>query len=144
MNMKNMNHKYVRILTLCLLIAAVISIMACTNSKKDSNADMNGTMNIDFGENGMIRNGTEYDTYQVKEGQKGIISIRVSKESGRLDIDVYPVDNKDKPNYTGRDLDSASFDVIVEEPGEYKICFTAREFAGDYGIRWRTEDNTDK
>ena len=28
-------------------------------SKKDSNADMNGTMNIDFGENGMIRNGTE-------------------------------------------------------------------------------------
>lgn len=76
MNMKNMNHKYVRILTLCLLIAAVISITACTNSKKDSNADMNGTMNIDFGENGMIRNGTEYYTYQVKEGQKGIISIR--------------------------------------------------------------------
>lgn len=144
MNMKNVNHKYVRILTLCLLVAAVISITACSNNKKDSNADMNGTMNIDFGENGMIRNGTEYDTYQVKEGQQGIISIRVSKESGRLDIAVYPVDNKDMPNYTGRDLDSASFDMIVEEPGVYQVCFTATEFVGDYEISWRTEDNTDK
>ena len=58
--------------------------------------------------------------------------------------DVYPVDNKDKPNYSGRDLDSASFAVIVEEPGAYQVCFTATEFAGDYGISWRTEDNTDK
>ena len=48
------------------------------------------------------------------------------------------------PNYTGRDLDSASFDVIVEEPGEYHVCFTAVEFVGDYGTRWKTEDNTDR
>ena len=138
------DHKYVRILALCLLIAAVLSITACTNNKKDSNADMNGTMNIDFGENGMIRNGTEYYTYQVKEGQKGIISIRISRVSGRLDIHIYPVDNPERPNYTGRDLDSASFDVIVEEPGEYQVCFTAAAFAGDYGITWRTEDAAGK
>ena len=144
MNMKNMNHKYVQILSLCLLVAAVISITACTNSKKDSHADMNGTMNMDFGENGMIRNGTEYDTYQVEEGQKGIISIRVSKVSGRLDIDVYQVSNEDDSDYTGRDLDCASFDVIVEKPGEYRVCFTATEFVGDYEISWRTEDSTDK
>ena len=142
--MKKTNHKYARIISLCLLFVAVILLTACTNGKPDNRDDAKGSMNIDFGENGMIRNGTEYDTYQVKEGQKGIISIRVSKESGRLDIDVYPVDNKDKPNYTGRDLDSASFDVIVEEPGEYKVCFTATEFVGDYGISWRTEDNTEK
>ena len=92
----------------------------------------------------MIRNGTEYDTYQVEGGQKGVISIRVSKESGRLDIDVYPVDSKDTPNYTGRDLDSASFDVIVEEPGEYRVCLATTEFVGDCEISWRTEDNTDK
>ena len=142
--MNNMNARIISFCVLCLFAAMVISITACTNGNQEAEADKNGTMNIDFGENGMIRNGTEYDTYQVKEGQKGIISIRVSKESGRLDIDVYPVDNKDKPNYTGRDLDSASFDVIVEEPGEYKVCFTATEFVGDYGISWRTEDNTEK
>lgn len=142
--MKKTNHKYAKIISLCLLVVAVISITACTNDKSDNYADANGMMNIDFREDGMIRNGTEYDTYQVEEGQKGIISISVSKVSGRLDIDVYQVDSKDDPDYTGRDLDSASFDVIVEKPGEYKVCFTATEFVGNYVIKWRTEDNTDK
>ena len=142
--MKKAKHKHAKIISLCLLVVAVILITACTNGNKDYSADMNGTMNIDFGENGMIRNGTEYDTYQVEEGQTGVISIRVFKESGRLDIDVYPVDSKDTPNYTGRDLDSASFDVIVEEPGEYRVCLAATEFVGNCEISWRTEDNTDK
>ncbi|MDD5919304.1 MAG: hypothetical protein PUD73_09490 [bacterium] len=145
--MKKTGNKHSSIVSICalfLLTAIAISITACTNGKRDKYADANGTMNIDIGEDGMIRNGTEYDTYQVEEGKKGIISIRISKESGRLDIDIYPADSKDTPNYTGRDLDSASFDVIVEEPGAYKVCFTAAEFVGDYGIEWRTEDSSDK
>ena len=144
MNMKKTNRKHTRIIPLCLLAAAVISITACTSNNRDHSADTNGMMNIDFREDRMIRNGTEYDAYQVEEGQKGIISIRVSRESGRLDIDIYPVDNKDTPNYIGRDLDSASFDVIVEGPSEYQVCFTATEFVGDYEISWRAEDNTGK
>ena len=143
MRMKKTGTKHASIVSICvlfLLVATAILITACANGKREDHVDANGTMNIDFGEDGMIRNGTAYDTYQVEEGQKGIISIRVSKISGRLDIDVYQVDSKDTPNYTGRDLDSASFDVIVEEPGEYKVCFTATEFVGDYEINWRTED----
>ena len=134
----------VSVCALLLLAAIAISVTACTNGKRDDQTAARGTMDIDFGEDGMIRNGTEYETYQVEEGQKGILSIRVSRVSGRLDIDVYPVDGKDKPDYTGRDLDSASFDVIVEEPGEYKVCFTADKFVGDYGVSWRTEGNTGK
>lgn len=141
--MKKTNYKYIRIFYLCLLVAIVISTTACTNGKKDNNSDANGKINIDFGEDGMIRNGTEYYTYQVEEGQKGIISIRVSKESGRLDIDIYQTDSKDDPDYTGRNLDSTSFDVIIEESGEYKVCFRATEFVGNYEINWRTEDNKD-
>ena len=141
--MKKANYKHIRIFSLCLLVAIVISTTACTNGKKDNNSDANGKMNIDFGEDGMVRNGTEYYTYQVEEGQKGIISIRVSKESGRLDIDVYQTDSKDDPDYTGRNLDSTSFDVIIEELGEYKVCFRATEFVGNYEMNWRTEDNKD-
>lgn len=133
--------KRLRIVSICVLFfLAAIAITACTNGKRDHHADASGTMNIDFGKDGMIRNGTECDTYRVEEGQKGLISIRVSKVSGRLDIDVYPVDSKEDSEYTGRDLDSASFDVIVEQPGEYTVCFTATAFVGDYGVNWRTED----
>ena len=138
--MKKSNHKHARIMIVCLLVTAMILFTACTNGKKDNDTDTNGTMNVDIGEDGMIRNGTEYETYQVVEGQRGIISIRVSRVSGRLDIDVYRVGSKDDPEYTGRELDSTSFDVIIEESGEYKVCFTADEFVGEYGINWRTED----
>ena len=57
--MKKTNHKYARIISLCLLFVAVILLTACTNGKPDNRDDAKGTMNIDFGENGMIRNGTE-------------------------------------------------------------------------------------
>lgn len=127
MDMKKMNHEHARIISLYLLVAAVMSITSCTNSKRDNYADANGTMNIDFCEDGMIRNGTECDTYQVEEGQKGIISICVSKVSGRLDIDVYQVDSKHDPDYTGRNLDSGKEKInnllyitkrIPYEPGQ--------------------------
>lgn len=138
--MRKSNHKHARIMIVCLLVTAMILITACTNGKKDNDTDTNGTMNVDFGEDGMIRNGTEYETYQVEEGKKGIISTRISRVSGRLDIDIYRVNSEDDPEYTGRELDSASFDVIVEEPGEIKVCLSATEFVGDYEITWSIED----
>ncbi len=138
--MEKTSRRHAGVIAFGLLLSAVLSVTACANGKRGQDAGVSGTMNIDLREDGMLRNGTECDTYQVEEGQKGIISICISRVSGQLDIDVYPVDCKDQPNYTGRDLDSASFDVIVEEPGAYQVCFTATEFVGDYGINWKTED----
>lgn len=142
--MKMKKGKSITICVCWLLLAAVLSMAGCTGRTEDSHTDERGSMNIDFGKDGMIRNGTAYETYQVEEGQSGIISVCISRKSGRLDLDVYPAGCKDAPEYTGRDLDSASFDVIVTGPGEYKVCVTAKEFMGDYEISWRTEDNTDK
>ena len=127
-----------------LLVLMAVSITACTNGRRDHDTDVSAAMTIDFGENGMIRNGTEHASFQVEEGQKGILSIDVSRVSGRLDIDVCRVGKEDDPDYTGRELDSASFDVIVEDPGEYKVCFTAADFSGDCKISWRTEESADQ
>lgn len=145
--MKKTGTKHAGIVSICallLLAAIVMSVTACANDNKDHHTETNETMNISIGEDGTIRNGTEYYTYRVEEGQNGIVSIRVAGESGRLDIDVYPTDSKDRPEYTGRDLDSASFDVILTAPGEYKVRITATDFVGDYEINWKTEDNTVK
>ena len=138
--MNNMNARIISFCVLCLFAAMVISITACTNGNQEAERDINGKMNIDFGENGVIRNGTEYASYPLEKGQKGIISIYISRVSGRLDLDIYPAEDREKPEYTGRDLDSASFDVIVEKTGEYMVCITAADFVGEYGISWRTEE----
>ena len=136
-----MNTKQARIFILCFLLLTVLSVMACAATDEP---DEKGVMNIEFGENGMIRNGTEYYTYQVEKGKKGIVSVVITKVSGRLDIDICQVGSNDKQDYTGRDLDSASFDVIVDGPGEYQVCFTAKDFVGSYELRWSTEDNAEK
>lgn len=138
----NVESKNTKTVFLCLLLLMALFVTACTNG--GGNTDGDGVMNVTFGENGMIRNGTEYFTYQLGEGQRGIISVSITKVSGRLDIDIYRVGSNDKQDYTGRDLDSASFDVIVDKPGEYKIRFSATDFVGDYKVSWRVEDKTEK
>ena len=144
--MKKAIRKRTRTVFICAfcLLTIVLPMTGCTDRGRENHVEEHGTMDIDFVENGMIRNGTAYETYQVEEGQKGIISIGISGKSGKLDLDIYPSERKDDPDYTGRDLDSASFDVILDEPGEYKVCITAKAFVGDYEISWRTEDNPGK
>lgn len=126
--------------TLFIFLTVVLIFTGCSGGGRNRGTDEHGVMNIDFGEDGMIRNGTEYFTYQVENGKKGVISVSVSRVSGGLDLDIYPVGHRDTPEYTGRDLDSASFDVIVTEPGEYMICVTAKKFVGNYEINWKTEE----
>lgn len=121
------------------LVFVAVSFAGCTYGDNDTISDERGNMNIEFGEDGMIRNGTEYYTYQVERGYTGVVSIKISKTAGRIDLDIYPTDRKEDKEYSGRDLDSASFSVILNESGEYKVRITAKDFVGDYEIGWKTE-----
>ena len=125
----------VAVIVLFIIIAVSVTSCAADNGI----ADESGNMKIDFGEDGAIRNGTEYYTYRVEEGYKGIVSVTISKKSGRLDLDIYPTDRKEDKEYSGRDLDSASFSVILSESGEYKVRVTAKDFVGSYELSLKTE-----
>lgn len=128
------------IIPVCVVIIAgvLLSLAGCADKGNDP-AGEQGSMNIDLGEKGMVRNGTEYRTYQVEEGVRGIVSVRISRQSGALDLDIYPTDRPEEPEYTGRSLDSATFSVILEERGEYKLRVTAKDYVGDYEIDWKME-----
>lgn len=83
-------------------------------------------MNIIYGEDGYIQNGTEYYTYQVEDGYCGVVSVSIAKKAGRIDIDIYPTDCKDDTNYKSRDLYSTDFSVVLSVTGEYKIRISAK------------------
>ena len=121
------------------IIYAMVSFAACTISG-NTISDEQGNMNITYGEDGIIRNGTEYYTYQVENGSIGVVSVCIAKKAGRIDIDIYPTDCKDNTNYQGRDLDSTAFSVILSETGEYKVRISAKKFVGDYEISWKIEE----
>lgn len=125
---------------ICVLIIAgvLLSLAGCGEIRKDPSGEQGG-MKVDLTEKGMVRNGTEYRTFQVEEGRRGIVSVRISRQSGALDLDIYPTDDPKESEYTGRSLDSASFSVILEEQGEYKIRVAAKDYLGDYEIDWKTE-----
>ena len=125
---------------ICVLIIAgvLLSLAGCGEIRNDPSGEQGG-MKVDLTEKGMVRNGTEYRTFQVEEGRRGIVSVRISRQSGALDLDIYPTDDPKEPEYTGRSLDSASFSVILEEQGEYKIRVTAKDYLGDYEIDWKSE-----
>ena len=130
---------YAVVTAIVLIIYAMASFAACTIGD-NTISDEYGNMNITYGEDGMIRNGTEYYTYQVEDGYSGVVSVCIAKKAGRIDIDIYPTDCKDNTNYQGRDLDSATFSVILSETNEYKVRISAKKFVGDYEISWKIEE----
>lgn len=126
----------------CLLLVTVLLLSGCSHGEQGADIGGGGTMNIRSTDAGILRSGTEYRTYQVEEGQRGILSVGITRESGGLDLDIYPADRKEDTAYTGRNLESAEFEVILSEPGEYKVRVTVKSFLGDYGFNWRTEDTS--
>ena len=130
---------YSVLLAIVFIIYAMVSFAACTIGD-NTISDEYGNMNITYGEDGIIRNGTEYYTYQVEDGYSGVVSVCIAKKAGRIDIDIYPTDCKDNTNYKGRNLDSTAFSVILSEAGEYKVRISAKKFVGDYEISWKIEE----
>lgn len=123
-----------RIRKIAVILLLLFCLSACSNEQSTNQTGTDGNMTISIDDGKTIRNGTEYYTYQVDEGHKGSVSVQISKESGQIDVDVYRVDCTEKPNYIGKDLDSVSFEVILKEPGEYKVCVTSKDYIGDYVI----------
>ena len=130
---------YSVLLAIVFIIYAMVSFAACTIGD-NTISDEYGNMNITYGEDGIVRNGTEYYTYQVEDGYSGVVSVSIAKKAGRIDIDIYPTGCKDDTNYKGRDLDSAAFAVVLSEMGEYKVRISAEKFVGDYEISWKIEE----
>lgn len=122
-----------------LITLSLLMVVGCTKDDKNSSSKEETSMVVNVGKDGTIKSGVEYFTYQLDEGYKGIISINIHKKSGKIDLDIYPTNSKEEYKYKGRDLDSASFKVIIDESGEYKIKITLNQFIGDYLVKWSEE-----
>lgn len=99
-----------------------------------------GQMSVQIKDGKTVRTGTALDTYQLEPGQAGSITLRLDREAGSFSLDIYPTDQKDAPVYTGRELDSTSFQVFLSQLGEYRVLVTLKQFVGDYTLTWSTQE----
>lgn len=122
-----------KILAVCMVIAALTGLITGCGLKK---ADETPCMNIDFVNGQTVHSGTEQRFYQVKEGNVGELKITVTRESGSLNISVYPVNDTQNYCYRGTDIPTSDFTVTLSEPGEYTVFIEAEKFVGSYGFDW--------
>lgn len=74
----------VRKIGVFLFVLFVLSLLSCSNDN-DNDKEI---MNIDYNNGVLVRDGVEYKTYQLNEGETGVIAIKINKTSGKINIDV--------------------------------------------------------
>ena len=88
-------------------------------------------------ENGQILyDGTEQWFFQVEEGQTGVLTVSITRESGNLNLSVFPESDPEQYNYRGTELPTSDFTVLLEEPGTYRVWIEAERFIGTYDCEW--------
>ena len=88
-------------------------------------------------ENGQILyDGTEQRFFQVEEGQTGVLTVSITRESGNLNLSVFPESDPEQYNYRGTELPTSDFTVLLEEPGTYHVGIEAERFIGTYACEW--------
>ena len=88
-------------------------------------------------ENGQILyDGTEQRFFQVEEGQTGVLTVSITRESGNLNLSVFPESDPEQYNYRGTELPTSDFTVLLEEPGTYHVWIEAERFIGTYDCEW--------
>ena len=118
---------------LLFCFAALLSLAAgCTRQQNLESPHMDRNM-----ENGQILyDGTERRFFRVEEGQTGVLTVSVTRESGSLNLSVFPESDPEQYNYRGTELPTSDFTVLLEEPGAYRVWIEAERFAGAYDCEW--------
>ena len=130
------NMSIVRKIGVFLFVLFVLLLLSCSNDN-DNDKEI---MNIDYNNGVLVRDGVEYKTYQLNEGETGLITIKINKTSGKINIDVYNVNNKNKPDYSGRNIELDYFTVKVSDLGEYNVRIECFSFIGDYEISFKIDN----
>lgn len=122
----------------CILIVALLAMFTGCGSGQDAEQP---SMNISFENGQTVYTGTEQRFYQLEDGQVGNLAISVTRESGSLNISVFPTAAPQQYCYRGTDIPTSDFTVTLSESGEYKVRIEADHFAGSYGLEWTVSAN---
>jgi len=124
------------VISLSVLMVAALLLTGCGRGAQTASdgldEKMYGYMTVDVRNGVSKRNGTDTRTYQVAEGEQGVLKVNVSKESGKLGMAVYNKSDLTNPSYEEYDLDSQEITLDLENPGEYIVWITADDYVGNY------------
>lgn len=78
--------------------------------------------------------GDKSKTIQIKDGEKGTVSVDIVSTSGELNILI--TDKDGVAYYQGNNTPTSTFSVNLDKEGEYTIKVEAKDHKGSYNISW--------
>lgn len=126
-----------RICTVAAIIAVALMLTLCgCGGRQAVNAPQ---MRIDIVNGQKIYTGTEKRTYRVEENSQGDLKISITRDSGKIDVLIYPTDDEANYCYKGTDITSSDFSVKLPNSGEYTVLIEADGFCGEYAVDFCTQ-----
>lgn len=121
------------IIIIILTFIAVVLTGCSSGEKQYTPAAMNcEVFTAEDGSSMVRKNGEEYSSFTVLEGEAVEIAVIVNRVSGVLNINISQ-DGR-AAIYDGNDVPTSEFSVYAKEKGEYIICVMAKDFVGDYSF----------
>lgn len=116
------------VMAVCVLCAAAMLLAGCRYQERHPKMEVNVV------DDKVVYDGTEQYFYEVETGTVGTLKVKVLKYDGELALKVFATEDRSQVAYKGNDIPTSDFEVILSEPGKYKVWVEAKKFKGSYGF----------
>lgn len=79
-------------------------------------------------------NDSRKTTLTVKKDEEKTLKVEIETKKGQLDLTI--TDEDGTAVYEGEDLETSTFDVVLDKEGKYTIKFEGKKHSGSFKVNW--------
>lgn len=113
-----------------VLMMAVLLLTSCESTQMAVETNTPTSMSMKYAK----FTGQKEMNIQVEEGQPMEVGFEITTDSGQLDISL--TDGQGNPSYQGKQIQSSSFIVQLDQPGNYRLQVKGKQHKGSFAISW--------
>lgn len=112
------------------LMMAALFLTSCESTKMAVETNTPTSMSMKYAK----FTGQKEKDIQVEKGQPLEVGFEVTTDSGQLDISL--TDGQGNPSYQGKQIQTSSFVVQLDQPGNYRLEVKGKQHKGSFAISW--------
>ena len=123
-----------RITGLLLALGLLLTAAGCSSDSTVFIGSIENSTAVSWANNYVGFSGHASRTITVREGSPVEVFVDITTEAGTLGVTILGKDGTSC--YEGNALETASFSVTLEKPGDYDITVTAKNHKGGFSFVW--------
>ncbi|WP_334073029.1 MULTISPECIES: hypothetical protein [Paenibacillus] len=114
---------------LALMMSALL-LTSCESTQMAVETNTSTTMTMKYAK----FTGQKEKTIQVEDGRPLDVGFEVTTDAGQLDISL--TDEQGNHFYQGKQIQTSSFTVHLDQPGSYRVDVKGNQHKGGFAISW--------